>query len=190
MTEEVRHEIIQRRPSGMSMRAIADGLGISRCGGPRNSACAGAIAGPLAIAQTATTPEHHRSVRADFEGIARQVPESHHRARLARTASTRLHRQVHGRALAHRAVASARRARPCRGETGPGAQARRWITASTISTSRVKGGGACTLFSYLLSYSRRQYLHFVESMDLPTTLREHVHAFGASPGRRGARLSV
>jgi len=29
----------------------------------------------------------------------------------------------------------------------------------------------------LLGYSRRQYLHFVESMDLPTTLREHVHAF-------------
>ena len=33
------------------------------------------------------------------------------------------------------------------------------------------------LFSYLLSYSRRQSLHFAESMDLNTTLREHVHAF-------------
>src|SRR6266550_2570739 len=33
------------------------------------------------------------------------------------------------------------------------------------------------LFSYLLSYSRRQYLRFVESQDLPTTLREHVRAF-------------
>jgi transposase len=33
------------------------------------------------------------------------------------------------------------------------------------------------LFSYLLGYSRRQYLRFVESMDLPTTVREHVHAF-------------
>src|SRR5277367_829146 len=33
------------------------------------------------------------------------------------------------------------------------------------------------LFSYLLGYSRRQYLRFVESMDLPTTLREHVRAF-------------
>src|SRR6266436_4399249 len=33
------------------------------------------------------------------------------------------------------------------------------------------------LFSYLLGYSRRSYLRFVESMDLPTTLREHVHAF-------------
>jgi ParB-like chromosome segregation protein Spo0J len=33
------------------------------------------------------------------------------------------------------------------------------------------------LFSYLLAYSRRQYLRWVESMDLLTTLREHVHAF-------------
>jgi hypothetical protein len=33
------------------------------------------------------------------------------------------------------------------------------------------------LFSYLLGYSRRQYLRFVEAMDLVTTLREHVHAF-------------
>ena len=33
------------------------------------------------------------------------------------------------------------------------------------------------LFSYLLSYSRRQYLRFVEAMDLMTTLRGHVQAF-------------
>ena len=33
------------------------------------------------------------------------------------------------------------------------------------------------LFSYVLSYSRRQYLRFVEAQDLPTTLREHVRAF-------------
>ena len=33
------------------------------------------------------------------------------------------------------------------------------------------------LFSYVLGYSRRQYLHFTESQDLETTLREHVRAF-------------
>jgi len=32
-------------------------------------------------------------------------------------------------------------------------------------------------FSYVLGYSRRQYLHFVESQDFATTVREHVHAF-------------
>jgi hypothetical protein len=33
------------------------------------------------------------------------------------------------------------------------------------------------LFSYVLGYSRRQYLRFVEAQDLPTTLREHIRAF-------------
>lgn len=32
-------------------------------------------------------------------------------------------------------------------------------------------------FSYVLSYSRRQYLRFVESQDFTTTIREHVRAF-------------
>jgi transposase len=32
-------------------------------------------------------------------------------------------------------------------------------------------------FSYVLGYSRRQYLHFVEAQDFATTVREHVRAF-------------
>src|SRR5206468_9005296 len=32
-------------------------------------------------------------------------------------------------------------------------------------------------FSYVLSYSRRQYLRFVESQDFTTTMREHIRAF-------------
>jgi hypothetical protein len=32
-------------------------------------------------------------------------------------------------------------------------------------------------FSYVLGYSRRQYLHFVESQDFATTIREHILAF-------------
>src|SRR5690606_2888812 len=31
-------------------------------------------------------------------------------------------------------------------------------------------------FSYVLGYSRRQYLRFVESLDFTTTVREHVRA--------------
>jgi hypothetical protein len=33
-------------------------------------------------------------------------------------------------------------------------------------------------FSYILGYSRRQYLRFVEAQDFTTTIREHVRAFG------------
>jgi hypothetical protein len=32
-------------------------------------------------------------------------------------------------------------------------------------------------FSYLLAYSRRQYVRFVEAQDFVTTIREHVRAF-------------
>jgi transposase len=32
-------------------------------------------------------------------------------------------------------------------------------------------------FSYVLGYSRRQYLHFVDSQDFATTLRQHIGAF-------------
>ena len=33
------------------------------------------------------------------------------------------------------------------------------------------------LFGYLLAYSRRQYLRFVERQDFETTVREHIRAF-------------
>ena len=41
----------------------------------------------------------------------------------------------------------------------------------------VEGRRRVHLFSYILGYSRRQYLRFVEAQDLATTLREHIHAF-------------
>src|SRR4029079_17774226 len=40
-----------------------------------------------------------------------------------------------------------------------------------------EGRSRVYLFSYLLSYSRRAYLRFVESQDFATTIREHVRAF-------------
>jgi transposase len=61
-------------------------------------------------------------------------------------------------------------------ETGPGAQAQMDHGVYDIDFTR-EGRRRVYLFSYLLGFSRRQYLHFVESMDLPTTLRQHVQAF-------------
>jgi hypothetical protein len=61
-------------------------------------------------------------------------------------------------------------------ETGPAMQAQMDYGVYDLDFTR-EGRRRVYLFSYLLSYSRRQYLRFVEAMDLPTTLREHVHAF-------------
>jgi transposase len=61
-------------------------------------------------------------------------------------------------------------------ETPMGAQAQMDYSTYDIDFT-VEGRRRVHLFSYVLGYSRRQYLRFVEAQDLPTTLREHIRAF-------------
>ncbi len=61
-------------------------------------------------------------------------------------------------------------------ETGPAVQAQMDYSTYTIDFTS-EGRRRVHLFSYLLAYSRRQYLFFVESQDFTTTIREHVRAF-------------
>lgn len=61
-------------------------------------------------------------------------------------------------------------------ETGPGAQAQMDYGVYTLDFTQ-EGRRKVNLFSYVLGYSRRQYLHFTAAQDLETTLREHVRAF-------------
>ena len=61
-------------------------------------------------------------------------------------------------------------------ETPPGAQAQMDWSTYTIDFTQ-EGRRRVELFSYILGYSRRQYICFTERQDFETTVRQHVVAF-------------
>ena len=179
MTEELRHEIVQRRQSGMSMRAIAEELGISR----------GAVARALARVQaqregrtpSRQTAHHAGSIVDPFEPILKELLAKYPNLTVERALQELQARGFPGKYTVVRNASRLLRPQPRRTpvprfETGPGEQAQMDYGVYDIDFER-EGRRRVYLFSYVLGYSRRQYLRFVESMDLPTTLREHVHAF-------------
>lgn len=66
-------------------------------------------------------------------------------------------------------------------ETGPGVQGQMDFSTYEIAFT-AEGRRRVHAFSYVLSYSRRQYVRFVECQDFTTTIREHIRAFEVFQG--------
>ncbi len=177
MNEAMRLEIVQRRQSGMSQRGIADELGISRCA----RAAAGEVQARDGQATPARRPRPRKSIIDPYEPILQELLAKYpnittERAvqELRRAASPASTRSCIDACVC---CGHALRRRVCRALRPNQASRHKWAMASMTSTSHAKAGDACTSSATCSAIPRRQYLHFVESMDLPTTVREHVHAF-------------
>jgi len=179
MNEATRLEIVQRHQAGASARSIARELGISR----------GVVLRVLARvqAQREAPPVASRSLKPrvskldEFEPILKELLTRYPKLSAERALEELRSRGFTGGYTIVRHCVKRLRPRSApapvpRFETEPGQQAQMDYGVYDIDFVR-EGRRRVNLFSYVLGYSRRQYLHFVEAMDLTTTLREHVQAF-------------
>jgi transposase len=172
----LRNEIIRRWRDGAPRRAIARVLGVSR--GAVTRALSKHL---LARSGQSSTPARRPSLLDPYETTIQELL-----GRYPDLTATRLLEELRSRGFSGgytilRLRLNQLRLRPTRQpvvrfETAPGAQAQMDYSSYDIEFTE-EGRRRVSAFSYLLSYSRRQYLRFVESQDLTTTLQQHVRAF-------------
>lgn len=176
MNAATRNDIIHRWGQGASQRSVAQALGVSR----------GAVARAVAQHQAARSadepvPRVRRSPRLDpFDEALQQWL-----SRYPEMTVTRLLEELRAAGYQGGYTILRQRVQQLRGrqvplvrrfETAPGVQAQMDWGVYTLDFTD-EGRRRVNLFSYVLGYSRRQYLRFTESQDLATLLREHVRAF-------------
>jgi transposase len=179
MTELQRLEILRRFHAGASFRTIARVLGIDRK----------TVAGVIRAYQQARAAPHValprvRTRRSQLDAYADQIAAL--LERYPDITAVRLDEELRAKGFTggHTIVKDRlRRLRPqpahapvIRFETGPGVQAQMDYSPFDIAFTE-EGRRRVYAFSYILGYSRRRYLHFVEAQDFTTTVREHVRAF-------------
>lgn len=177
MDETLRHEIVQRHQAGASIRSIARDLGISR------GAVVRALARVQAQREGRAVPRRQprQSVVDPFEPILKELLARYPNLTVERALQELRQRGFRGGYTVVGQRVRLLRPQPApapvpRFETCAGDQAQMDFGVYDLDFSR-EGRRRVYLFSYLLAYSRRQYLRWVESMDLLTTLREHAQAF-------------
>ena len=178
MNEQKRNEIISRWRAGASIRQIARDLG------PARNTVRKVLAQVHAQrASYADEPRVRRRPRQldPYESMVQELL-----ARYPELTAVRLLEELRQRGFrggyttVRQRLADLRpRSSPVpvvRFETAPGVQAQMDYAAHDIDFT-AEGRRRVSLFSYILGHSRRQYLRFVESQDMATTLSEHVRAF-------------
>ena len=179
MTEVERAEIVRRWYGGSSFRRIARALGVNR-----KTVAAVIEAHQKERAQpnlALQAPARRKSTLdpfvAQIETLLKRYPDLR---------AVRLHEELKAAGFQGGYTIVKERLRQLRPrpviqpvvrfETGPGIQAQMDYSPFEIDFLS-EGKRRVWAFSYILGYSRRRYLRFVESQDFTTTVREHVRAF-------------
>lgn len=182
MTYETDNQIVTRYQQGQSVRSIARDLGLHR-------------------QRVAVTIRRHLEQR-EIAGASSPLPAApvtrgsqldafvpqiqQLLARYPHMTATRIHEELRrqgyqgGYTIVRERVRALRaevhRKPVIRFETGPGVQSQMdWAVYDLDFTH--EGRRRVHLFSYLLSYSRRQYLCFTERQDFDATVQQHIRAF-------------
>lgn len=177
MNEATRNEVVRRWRAGASMRSIARALHLSRNTVRR-------VLATIQAARAGATPSSvaaRKSLLDPYETTIVELLGRYPDLTAARVLQELRARGFTGGYTIVRQRVGQLRPRPApspvvRFETAPGAQAQVDYATYDIDFTE-EGRRRVHLFSYLLGYSRRQYLRFVEAQDFETTLRQHVRAF-------------
>lgn len=176
MSEELNNEIVRRWREGTSQRVISETLGVSR----------GRVARVLAKHRAARSGQAAASAKRPglLDPYATVIEEL--LARYPNLTVMRLLEELRSRGfkggytIVRQRLQKLRPRAPrppvVRFETAPGAQAQMDYSSYDLDFTE-EGRRRVSLFGYVLGYSRRQYLRFVEAQDFATTLQQHVRAF-------------
>jgi transposase len=185
MNEQLDNEIVHRWKGGQSLRGIARDLSLSRWQVSQTirQHQAARTDAPVDSSNSALpTARGHRGSKLDaFQSIVGQLLKRYPHMTATRIFEELKKQGYTGGYTILRERIKQLRSRPnkplvVRFETAPGAQAQMDWAEYQIEFSQ-EGRRRVNLFSYLLGYSRRQYLCFTERQDFETTAGQHILAF-------------